>query len=582
MSFIHSVWSVARTHKWKTIFGILGVLFIAFIVRAATAPSVPEYVTAVAEKEDLRQTVEAVGTVISERDLELQFPSSGIVSQVSVKEGDRVRAGQRLAALRSGNLAADIAAAQARLLSAEADLRAKMEGSRPEDIAITQADVDNKRSALEAAKTSFTTAQSAHANAKIQLDAVNNEASISLSGYVTSAGSTVTEQLTIAQNGLATLQDIFSKNDVQDAVIKSSPADYDQINASLQQQQAAIRALYAKTNPQNFQEALVILDTARASVTTSWSLLNRAFDLISNLPTTSSFDNSAKETYKSTLASSRSQLQAAIGSLDSSSKSLRDASASYASKITSQQAAVDSSLGAMNKSNADILTYETSLRIAEAQLQLKKAPTRQTDIDIAKAAVAQARASLAGASAQFSNTVLTAPIDGLVTKVNVKVGEFTPVGAAVTLVGSSPYRIEMFVSEIDIPKIQLTQTGSIELDAFRGTQFKLRVGQIDTTSTDVDGVSKYRVKLDFQYPHDELKIGMTGDAEIVTGMKAGVVSVPLRAVIENEKGEKVVRVKNGEEIEERVVVTGMEGEGGEVEVVSGIEEGDTVIVLTKQ
>jgi len=582
MSFIHSAWSTARTHKWKTIFGILGVLFIAFIVRAATAPSVPEKVTAVPGKEDLRQTVEAVGTVISERDLELQFPSSGIVSQVSVKEGDRVRAGQRLAALRSGNLAADIAAAQARLLSAEADLRAKMEGSRPEDIAITQADVDNKRSALEAAKTSFTTAQSAHANAKIQLDAVNNEASISLSGYVTSAGSTVTEQLTIAQNGLATLQDIFSKNDVQDAVIKSSPADYDQINASLQQQQAAIRALYAKTNPQNFQEALVILDTARASVTTSWSLLNRAFDLISNLPTTSSFDNSAKETYKSTLASSRSQLQAAIGSLDSSSKSLRDASASYASKITSQQAAVDSSLGAMNKSNADILTYETSLRIAEAQLQLKKAPTRQTDIDIAKAAVAQARASLAGASAQFSNTVLTAPIDGLVTKVNVKVGEFTPVGAAVTLVGSSPYRIEMFVSEIDIPKIQLTQTGSIELDAFRGTQFKLRVGQIDTTSTDVDGVSKYRVKLDFQYPHDELKIGMTGDAEIVTGMKAGVVSVPLRAVIENEKGEKVVRVKNGEEIEERVVVTGMEGEGGEVEVVSGIEEGDTVIVLTKQ
>lgn len=582
MSVLRSVWSTARTHKWKTIFGILGVLVIVFVVRAATAPSVPEYITATAEKADLRQTVEAVGTVISERDLALQFPTSGVVSSVLVKEGDRVRAGQRLATLRSGNLSADIAAAQARVLSAEADLRAKQEGNRPEDIAIAQADVDNKRSALEASKASLKTSQDAHANAVIQLESVKNEAATSLSGFVTSAGSTVTEQMTVAQNGLSTLQDIFSRNDVQDAIIKSNPAEYDQILASMQQQQAAIRTLYAKTSPQDFQAALSLFDSARASVTSSWSLLNRAFDLISNLQTTGAFDNSAKESYKSTLAASRTQLQGSIGSLDAASKALRDASASFSSRIASQQAAVDSALGGMNTASANILTYETSLRIAEAQLQLKKAPTRQTDIDISRAALAQARASLAGASAQFSNTVLTAPIDGLVTKVNVKTGEFTPVGAAVTMVGSSPYRIEMFVSEIDIPKIQLTQSGSIELDAFRATPFKLRVGQIDTASTDVDGVSKYRVKLDFLFSHDdELKIGMTGDAEIVTGMKSGVITVPLRAVVENDKGEKIVRVKNGEKVEERVVVTGMEGEGGEVEVASGIEEGDTVIVLTK-
>lgn len=581
MSFLSRIWSTIRTHKWKSIIGLLVFLFIAFIVRAATAPKVPEYVTALAERKDLRQTVEAVGTVISERDLQLQFPSSGIVSQVSVKEGDRVRAGQKLGALRSGNLAADIAAASARVQSAEADLRAKQEGNRPEDIAIAQADVDNKRSALEAAKTSFTTSQAAHANAQIQLDAVKNEAAVSLSGYVTSAGSTVTEQLTVVQNGLSELQGILTQNDVLDAIIKASPADYDQINATMQQQQNAIRALYAKASPQDFQAALSVLDSTRATVTSSWSVLNRAYDMINNLPTTASFDTTAKEGYKSDLATSRSQAQAAIGVVDASAKALRDASASFASRIYTQQAAVDSALGAMNKANADILTYETSLRIAEAQLQLKKAPTRQTDIDISKAALAQARASLAAASAQFSNTVLTAPIDGLVTKVNIKVGEFTPTGPAVTMVGSSPYRIEMFVSEIDIPKVQLTQTGSVELDAFRGTDFALRVGQIDTTSTDVDGVSKYRVKLDYVYKHDELKIGMTGDAEIVTGMKKDVVTVPLRAVIENDKGEKIVRVKNGDEVEEKVVETGMEGEGGDVEIVSGVEEGDTVIVLTK-
>lgn len=581
MSIFQNTWSVIRTHKWKSTAGLLAVLFVAFIVRVATAPAVPQYVTALAERKDLRQTVEAVGTVISERDLELQFPSSGIVSQISVKEGDRVRAGQKLASLRSGNLAADVAAAAARVQSAEADLRAKQEGARPEDIAISQADVDNKKSSLEAAKTSLETSKAAYANAQVQLDSVKNEASVSLSGYVTTAGSTVTEQLTIASNGLSSVQDVFSRNDVLDAVIKANPADYNQILSSVQQQQTAIRALYAKANPADFQQALLVLDSTRAAVTNSWSILNRSYDLINGLPTTSSFDTAAKETYKSTINAQRSQLQASIGVVDSAAKTLRDASASYASKISAQQATVDNSLGAMNKANADILTYETSLRIAEAQLQLKKAPTRDTDIAIAKASLAQARASLAAASAQLSNMVLTAPIDGVVTKVNIKVGEISPIGPSVTMVGSSPYRIEMFVSEIDVPKVQLSQTGSIELDAFRGTNFTLHVGQIDTTSTDVDGVSKYRVKLDFLYKHDELKIGMTGDAAIVTGMKKDVVTVPLRAVIENDKGEKVVRVKNGDTVTEQVVETGMEGEGGDVEVVSGVKEGDTVVVLTK-
>jgi HlyD family secretion protein len=235
----------------------------------------------------------------------------------------------------------------------------------------------------------------------------------------------------------------------------------------------------------------------------------------------------------------------------------------------------------MDRATADIATYEASLKIAEAQLQLKKAPARQTDIDARVAAVNQARASLARASADYGNTVLTAPIAGRITKVHVKTGEFTPAGAAVTLLGNSPYRIEMFVSEVDVPKVQVTQSGSIELDAFRGTNFQLRVSEIDPASTDRDGVPKYRIKLDFIYPHDELKIGMTGDAVIVTGIKKDVISVPLRAVLEREDGTQYVRVmdENGV-VTEKTVSTGLEGESGSIEV-TGIEEGENVIVLEK-
>jgi multidrug efflux pump subunit AcrA (membrane-fusion protein) len=141
----------------------------------------------------------------------------------------------------------------------------------------------------------------------------------------------------------------------------------------------------------------------------------------------------------------------------------------------------------------------------------------------------------------------------------------------------------MFVSEIDVPKLVLTQTGSVELDAFRGVNMQLRLTQIDSSPTLKDGVSKYGVKLDFMHAHPEVKIGMTGDAVIITGQKSDVVSVPGRAVLEKTGSGMYVRIlKEDKSVEERTVVTGMEGESGEMEITSGLQGGETVIVLEKK
>jgi multidrug efflux pump subunit AcrA (membrane-fusion protein) len=65
-------------------------------------------------------------------------------------------------------------------------------------------------------------------------------------------------------------------------------------------------------------------------------------------------------------------------------------------------------------------------------------------------------------------------------------------------------------------------------------------------------------------------------------MRANVVSVPLRAVIE-KNGTEVVRVLKGDgkTYDEKPVTTGMEGEGGNIEV-TGVGSGTTVIVLIKE
>ena len=140
----------------------------------------------------------------------------------------------------------------------------------------------------------------------------------------------------------------------------------------------------------------------------------------------------------------------------------------------------------------------------------------------------------------------------------------------------------MYASEIDIPKVELQQEAEIELDAFPGKLFALTVAEVDPAATDIDGVPKYRVKLDFVETPQRIKIGMTGDTDIFTGRRDDVVFVSARAVLEAKDGSFYVRIlKKNDEIEERTVEIGLEGEN-DIEILSGLTGGETVVVLIKK
>ncbi len=582
LSFLGVVWRWIRRHL-KRVIVVAVILFIGMIIWGVSRPKQPVYVTAEAQRGDLKQTVEAVGNVVSEKDLELQFPIVDVVAKVEVKEGDRVKVGQRLASLRAGTLAASVASASANVASAKAVLQALQEGARPEDIAIAEASVANRRAALDVARQTALSAEANLKTSKQKLAVLQTEATTGLAGQVTSANSTVSQYLASAKTALNATSGVFNSNEVQDAIVKNITGNYDAIRSGRASADAAISQLQGTAvSAMDYQTALKNLEAARTVVAAAADNVSRSYDYMSELQLTSYFTNASRETHKATIATQKTSVQTAYSALDAAAKALRDASASYDTRIATEQSTVTSLQGTLDRAKADISTYETALQVEEAQLALKKAPARQTDIDSAQARVRQAQADLARASAQYSDTLLVSPVEGIVTKVNVKAGEMRPsTMPSITVLGNTPYRIEMFVSEIDIPKVQLSQTGSIELDAFRGESIPLRVSEIDPGATDRDGVPKYRVKLDFTSAHEGLKIGMTGDAEIVTGVRKDVVSVPLRAVLERE-GKKIVRIlgADGRTIEEREVTTGIDGANGDIEV-TGVREGETVVVLVK-
>jgi len=541
------------------------------------------YTTAQAVRGPITQKIEAVGTVISEQDLQLQFRSPGIVSEVLVQEGETIRAGQRLAALRAGDIGASVAAASARVQEAEASLRAMQEGTRPEEIVIAEAQLDGKRMSLESAKTVLSTTEANLAASQDKLNALRQEADISLSGQVTMAGTIAAQKLTTAEQSLGAIDDVFNTYDVSDVVIRLGSSAYDMLRTQVADAKFAIQSAKRELTPADYRAALALMDQSHTAIQQAIDGLASAYNLISTLPLTSSLNREDQETYKNTIAEKRSSAQATLTELDTWAKGFKDAAAAYDTRIATEEGSLTSAKGTKEKAEMDIRSFEIAIRIDEANLALKKAGPRQTDIDAARARWNAARADLARAGSSYGDTQIIAPIAGRITKISIKAGEMVPTGSAITMMGESPYRIEAFLSEADIMKVQYTQSGSIELDAFPGTHYQLIVGEIDEAPTLVNGTEQYRIKLDFLYPHTDLKTSMSGDLTIVTGERKDALLIPVRAIQRNEN-DTTVRVLDAEDhVTEVPVTTGIrEAATGLIEIISGLQEGDIVILPSAQ
>jgi RND family efflux transporter MFP subunit len=573
---------LCRSHPYWTGALLTFVTALAVLVFVLSRPKSPEYVTEEVARGDIVRTVEAVGSVISERDLALQFPVTGIVSEVLVREGNSVKAGQRLATLRGGTLGADVASASAALQSAQADLSALVEGTRPEDILIAEAELMAKRASLTVAKTELQTAERKLEASDRKLASLQNEADISLGGTISAVGSIASEQIIDARTALKAIDDVFESIVVSDVIQKFTPSAYADLKTRQRNVTATLAdALSTTVVSANYDEALLDLSTARVAVAAAAEVLRQASDLLLNLPITATFSVSARDTQSDTIAAERASVQGAVSALDAAINDLRDASASYRTQISAEESLQVSAQGEADLARADIATYEAAVQVAESQLALKRAGARPQDIASARARVAEQAARVQRARAAYGDTQLLAPVDGIITKVLVKQGEALPSGPAITMLGDAPYRIETYLAEVDVPLIALAQSGSIEIDAFPSVYNSLILSEIDEAATDRDGVPKYRVKLDFVSPRQDLRVGMTGDTEIITGLREDVLFVPRRAVIEGGDGSRMVRVLRDGTIDEVPVTTGMEGSDGEIEV-EGVEEGDTVIVLIRE
>ena len=227
---------------------------------------------------------------------------------------------------------------------------------------------------------------------------------------------------------------------------------------------------------------------------------------------------------------------------------------------------------ALSNQTQAIANATALLNQAKSALVLKQTGSRPED-------VSAAYGSLLIAEGAYNDKFIKAPFDGIITKMDARVGEITsPNISLITMMGIDTFQIESYVPEVNIAKIKLGFDATVTLDAY-GSEvfFNAKVLEIDPSETIRNGVSTYKIKLQFNDKDDRVKSGMTANASISTFNKPNVIVLP-GGVIFEKGGKKFVKMKSYINIVNIPVVVGGESSLGQVEIVEGLKVGDQVIL----
>lgn len=209
-------------------------------------------------------------------------------------------------------------------------------------------------------------------------------------------------------------------------------------------------------------------------------------------------------------------------------------------------------------SSAEFEQAQNSLQTAEANYNAAVETIRG-----GQAGVASAQASLQRANKDLSRTSVLAPMDGVVSLLNVKKGERVVGNSMMAgtemmrIADMSKIEVRVDVGENDIPKVSLGDSALVEVDAYNNRKFKGIVTQIASSSvlaaqqteasatSDVTNYkvyirllpSSYQDLIDPSRPKNfPFRPGMSASADIQTKTKTNVLAVPINAVTTREKG----------------------------------------------
>jgi RND family efflux transporter MFP subunit len=555
-----------------------------------------EYTTVKAIKGDLLQTVSETGTVKTAEQTDLNFVGTGKITKINCKIGDKVKAGAVLAEIDSSALLLNERQARASVNLANANLQKLLNGASASDISVAragvkQAEVAYQNARLSGDRTSASVAASV-AQAKKTYDDLANPANTASNNKRDPIVNALEDKITAAKTAIDMIERTIADENAKDVLsiqdgsrlilTKSSLVTAKTLLPAAESSLAAAKTLKSDDNlDKGVSDALGLLNEVYHS-------LNYCYAALQNTITSAKLTQTSLDSLKTNISAQLTLTTAGISAVQTASQNLKDASASAANTLeTTQFSADQQKTVAASQTDAAYNAWQ----VAKAQLDKLNSPARSEDIVALQAQVAQAQGSLDSISNQLGNNLIKAPIDGLITESNYRVGEtVNPAKNVFAMLSKNNYEIEVDISETDINKIKVGNKSEVTFDAFgEDSIFTGEVTFIEPAQTVIQDVIYYKTTVDkLVFPQIDgkpaawdIKPGMTANITITTAEKKGVMIIPQRAVIEKEDKTKIVRVLQNSQPVEKAVTLGLRGDNGLVEVISGLNENDETITSIK-
>ena len=279
---------------------------------------------------------------------------------------------------------------------------------------------------------------------------------------------------------------------------------------------------------------------------------------------------------------------------ESALASARIKAANLRAKADRQKQLVEQQLGARE----DMETAETEASAADsaldsAKIAIDELKQQEIQLDYKREAIKTAKAQLQADTVtldtqkqQLAYTTVTAPIDGVLSALNVQKGAIVASGmngfsggtTILTLSDLSRIFITATVDESDIGEVRVGQAARATVASFPNRSFVGKVTRIAAKGVNTSNVVTFEVKVEILDEHkDMLRPEMTGNVKIIQDQRDNVLMVPSAAVV-HENGKTFVNLSGGTR---REVKLGLEGSEN-VEVASGLSEGERVLVATEE
>ncbi|GEM_PF-2574981 len=514
-----------------------------------------------AKLDNLTEKVSVTGSVVPYQRVKIEPKVNEEVEQVGVQVSDQVQKGDLLIQLDSEDTRIQVRKAQSSVQSVE------------KEIELLKTQLKNAEKDLEQTKENtaqtIQKAQSSLKEGESNLKDVRDLADKQLEQAYEDGRTTANTSLLTAQTALIELDDIvqdyFTTNDQISLKVRSKQKSAE---STIEKVETLIKEGEMAESKTKTKEAILKLEDALKEIKET---IRYTRDEAIQSPL---YKNDVSSTEKTTLETQKGYVETAISNLITAKQAIESQEISSRKSINTAQFQLNNA-----QINLESANTQSEQKITQAKSRVEEL---EDQLELKKSTLTSVQSNLAQARKNLNDTSIRAPISGIVTQVNIEIGESAKLGQVIAeIIPEEKYKIEADVSEVDMAELEKGDQVNVDFDAFQDKKFQGKVTKIYPSEIVKQGVIYYRVEVELnQYP-EKVKSGLTANLEIITDKKDQTLVVPYVAVKKDDQGQYVQIIEDNQIKGKRRVEVGLEGETM-IEITKGLEEGEKVATYIEE